>query len=137
MFTRVSNKQAPHPLDPLRPEEVQSASRTLLKHVGCPAEELRFKVIDLAEPAKVQTLQHLRGKAPVPDRKARVYYHLKGSQSLLIAIVNISKSRVEKETEAPDSQGPVDWHEFELVNKACNDHPEVQAEVAKLKLPRK
>lgn len=137
MSTHASNKQAPHPLDPLRPEEVQTVSQTLLKHVGCPAQELRFKVIDLAEPAKVQTLQHLRHKGPVPDRRARVYYHLKGSQSLLMAIVNIAQKRVEKEVETPDSQGPVDWHEFELVNKACNSHPEVQAEVTKLKLPGK
>lgn len=133
----ASNSQAPHPLDPLRPEEVQNASQTLLKHVGCPAEEFRFKLIDLAEPAKAETLHHLRHEGPMPDRRARVYYHLRASQSLLIAIVNLTKKRVEKELEAPESQGPVDWHEFELVNKACNNHPAVQAEVAKLKLPPK
>jgi primary-amine oxidase len=137
MPSHASNKQPPHPLDPLRTEEVQAASQILLKHAQCTAKELRFKLIDLAEPAKAETIPYLRHKGQAPDRKARVYYHLKQSQSLLIAIVNLTKKRVEKELEASDSQGPVDWHEFELVNKACNSHPAVQAEVAKLKLPPK
>ncbi|KIL86468.1 primary-amine oxidase [Fusarium avenaceum] len=135
MPNHASNKQPPHPLDPLRTEEVQVASQVLLKHAQCTTEELRFKLIDLAEPAKAETIPYLRHKGQAPDRKARVYYHLKQSHSLLIAIVNLTKKQVEKEVEAPESQGPVDWHEFELVNKACNSHPAVQAEVAKLKLP--
>ncbi|KAG5660901.1 hypothetical protein KAF25_002544 [Fusarium avenaceum] len=135
MPNHASNKQPPHPLDPLRTEEVQAASQVLLKHAQCNTEELRFKLIDLAEPAKAETIPYLRHKGQAPDRKARVYYHLKQSHSLLIAIVNLTKKQVEKEVEAPESQGPVDWHEFELVNKACNSHPAVQAEVAKLKLP--
>ncbi|KPM37240.1 Copper amine oxidase 1 [Neonectria ditissima] len=126
---------ATHPLDPLTVEEVRVASQTLVKQVGCGTNEIRFKVVDLAEPPKDLTLRHLHHHGPAPDRKARVYYHLKTGQSLLIAIVNVTNPQVEKTYHVPDSQGPVDWIEFELVNRACLAHPEVKAEVAKLKLP--
>lgn len=126
-----------HPLDPLTVEEVQTAAQTLLEDIKCTATDIRFKVIDLAEPPKAVTLLHLHHKGPAPDRKARVYYHRRRSPALLIAIVNIAKRQVEKKYDAPESQGPVDWEEFELVNNACNNHPEVKAEIAKLKLPPK
>ncbi|KAF7548705.1 hypothetical protein G7Z17_g6883 [Cylindrodendrum hubeiense] len=131
----TTSKSAPHPLDPLMVDEVRAASQTLVKQLQCATTEVRFKVIDLAEPPKDLTLQHLHHSGPAPDRKARVYYHLKTSQTLLIAIVNITKSRIERTYGAPESQGPVDWVEFELINRACTSHPEVLAEVAKLKLP--
>ncbi|KAH6989510.1 copper amine oxidase [Ilyonectria sp. MPI-CAGE-AT-0026] len=130
-----ASKSNPHPLDPLTVEEVRAASQTLVKKLQCAKGEVRFKVIDLAEPPKDLTLQHLHHNGPAPDRKARVYYHLKTSQTLMIAIVNITKDRIERTYGAPDSQGPVDWVEFELINRACISHPEVLAEVAKLKLP--
>ena len=126
---------APHPLDPLTPEEVRAVTDTLRKHIGCSTKDIKFKVVDLAEPPKATTLQYLYHNGGAPDRQARVYYHLKNSQDLQVAIVNITTQKVRGETSAPDSQGPVDWDEFELVNKACNDHPQVRAEVAKLRLP--
>ncbi|RSM10788.1 hypothetical protein CEP52_003296 [Fusarium oligoseptatum] len=128
-------KSAPHPLDPLTVEEVQTASQIVHKQIGCADNEIRFKLIDLAEPPKDTTLLHLHHNGPAPDRRARVYYHLKTGQALLIAIVNLATKRVDKLYDAPNSQGPVDWHEYELINRACNSHPEVLAEVAKLKLP--
>lgn len=128
-------KSPPHPLDPLRSEEVRTASQTLLRHLGVEASQLRFKVVDLAEPPKQLTLKHLYHNGPIPDRKARVYYHRKKTQVLSIAIVNISRQRVERTYDAPGSQGPVDWVEFELVHKTCLSHPDVLAEVKKLKLP--
>lgn len=137
MSSHSSKPASPHPLDPLTVGEVQTVSSILQKHLGCATSEIKFKVIDLAEPPKAITLQHLYHNGSAPDRKARVYYHLNKTQDLLIAIINVTTNRVEKQYAAPDSQGPVDWDEFELVNKACNDHPAVQAEIAKLKLPPK
>lgn len=134
-MSSFASKSNPHPLDPLTVEEVRAASQTLVKQLQCAKGEVRFKVVDLAEPPKDLTLQHLHHNRPAPDRKARVYYHLKTSQTLMIAIVNITKDRIERTYGAPDSQGPVDWVEFELINRACTSHPEVLAEVAKLKLP--
>lgn len=132
-----ASKSAPHPLDPLTVDEVQTASQIVHKQIGCADNEIRFKLIDLAEPPKDTTLRHLHHNGPAPDRRARVYYHLKTSQALLIAVVNLATKRVEKLYDAPNSQGPVDWHEYELITRACNSHPEVLAEVAKLKLPPK
>lgn len=132
-----ATKTPPHPLDPIRVDEVREASQTLLKHLGRTTNEIRFKVVDLAEPSKALTLEHLYNNGSAPDRRGRIYFHRKDSQVLSIAIVNISKSRVENVYDAPDSQGPVDWIEFELVHKACLEHPDVLAEVNNLKLPKK
>lgn len=137
MASHAHDKTTPHPLDPLGLEEVRTASQTVFKHNGYYNDEIRFKLIDLAEPPKAETLQHLRHNGPTPDRKARVYYHEKKSQSLMTAIVNLTKKTVVSTAEAPQSQGPVDWYEYDLITKACNSHPLVQAEIAKLKLPPK
>jgi primary-amine oxidase len=125
-----------HPLDPLTVAEVTIATQTVQKQVGY-TDKIRFKLVDLAEPLKDVTLQYLHHNGRAPQRKARVYYHTKTSNALLIAVVNLTEKRVDKLYDAPDSQGPVDWHEYELVTNACNNHPEVQAEIAKLKLPPK
>jgi primary-amine oxidase len=126
-----------HPLDPLTVTEVTIATQAVQKQVVFADNEIRFKLVDLAEPPKDVTLQYLHHNGPAPQRRARVYYHTKTSKALLIAIINLSDKRVEKLYDAPDSQGPVDWHEYELVTNACNNHPEVHAEIAKLKLPPK
>ena len=137
MSPQASFKSTPHPLDPLTASEVHAASEILRTVTGGPPSEIKFKVIDLAEPPKSVTVQHLHRNGTAPDRKARVYYHHKKSETLSIALVNLTTGRIEHQYEAPGSQGPVDWLEFELVNKACHEHPDVQAEVAKLKLPPK
>ena len=97
--------------------------------------DIRFKLIDLFEPAKTETLAHLQDNGPVPDRRARVYFQRKNEAALSKAKVNITTGAVERIEHLPDSQGPVDWVEYDLVNKACTEHPEILAEVAKLKLP--
>lgn len=125
----------PHPLDPLHAEEVRLATKILLRHVKCDANQLKFKVVDLAEPPKNMTYQHLYNNGPIPDRKTRIYYHLKDEPVLYIAIVNLTKETVERSYDAPDSQGPVDWVEYDLVHKACLSHPKVLEEVKKLNLP--
>lgn len=128
---------ASHPLDPLHAGEIKAASQLLLRRLGCKSNEVRFKVVDLAEPPKALTLPYLHHGGLAPDRKCRVYYHRLKSPVLSIAIVNITKGIVERTDDAPDSQGPVDWVEYDLVHKACLSNPQVLAEVAKLKLPPK
>lgn len=128
---------ASHPLDPLHVGEIKAASQLLLRHLGCKSNEVRFKVVDLAEPPKALTLPYLHNGGPAPDRKCRVYYHHLKSPILSIAIINITKGAVELTHNAPDSQGPVDWVEYDLVHKACLSNPQVLREVAKLKLPPK
>lgn len=126
---------SPHPLDPLHPGEIKAAATTILRHLGITSKDVRFKVIDLYEPAKHETLRYIHHNGSAPDRRCRAYFHQLKSPILSIAIVNIPKGIVERSYDAPESQGPVDWVEYDLVHKACLSHPKVLAEVAKLKLP--
>lgn len=125
----------PHPLDPLHVGEVKVASTAILQHLGVTTKDVRFKVIDLYEPSKDETLKYIHHGARPPDRRCRAYFHRLKSPVLTIAIVNITRGVVENSYDAPDSQGPVDWVEYDLVHKACLSHPKVLEEVAKLKLP--
>lgn len=125
-------------LDPLTPTEVGAAADILRKHHSKNKTEIRFKVIDLQEPAKAALIGVFAKQSSSPtalERKARVYYHTKSSHVLAKAIVNITTGTVELDEEHPDAQGPVDWTEFEQVHDACNSHPAVLAEIEKLKLP--
>ncbi|OHE91448.1 primary-amine oxidase [Colletotrichum orchidophilum] len=126
---------AQHPLDPLSVNEVHQATRALLKELELQRDQIRFKVVDLAEPPKDQTLDYLRESGPVPDRRARIYYQRKHKEVMSRAIVNITRGNLEKTDDLPDAQGPVDWVEYELITTACNVHPDVLAEVDKLKIP--
>ncbi|KAI9146857.1 Copper amine oxidase [Paramyrothecium foliicola] len=133
--TSLQSQPASHPLDPLRADEVRWATQIVRQQIGCADNEIRFKLVDLAEPPKDVTLQYLHKGGHPPPRKARVYYHARGNEALWIAIVNLISGKVDDLREDRDSQGPVDWHEYDLVTNACNNHPEVKAELAKLKLP--
>lgn len=124
-----------HPLDPLHAGEIKVASTTILRHLNITTKDVRFKVIDLYEPSKDETLRYIHHGGPTPDRRCRAYFHQLKSPVLSIAIVNITRGIVERSYDAPESQGPVDWVEYDLVHKACLSHPKVLAEVAKLKLP--
>lgn len=132
----MSDKNSIHPLDPLTVHEVRRVSQDLMCHLRVDHANIRFKLIDLFEPPKDEALAFLQRKGQIPDRRARVYYQLRDSAILSKAKVNITTGAVEQTVELPDSQGPVDWVEYDLVNRACNDHPEILAEVAKLKLPK-
>lgn len=131
-------KSIGHPLDPLSSTEVRRATHVLREHLSVSTEQIRFKIVDLVEPPKSEVLKYLDIKTPKAtpiDRKARIYYHARGSQLLGKALVNITTGIVEQNDELPDVQGPADWVEYALVHDACNSHPAVLAEVDKLKLP--
>lgn len=126
---------APHPLDPLFSDEVRQAARALISHLRVAVSEIRFKIIDLYEPAKNEVLGYLHHGRPRPHRRARVYYQLRDTATLVSAVVNLNSGAVERTEGHPDSQGPVDWVEYEQITNLCNVHPEVLAEIEKLKLP--
>lgn len=125
----------PHPLDPLSPEEVRQAARAVISHFRVAEPDIRFKVIDLYEPAKDEVLAYLHRRCQRPHRRARVYYQLRNTATLVSAVVNINNATIERTEGHPDSQGPVDWVEYEQITNLCNKHPEVLAEIEKLKLP--
>ena len=122
-----------HALDPITPQEINRASDILRRHLQTDA--IRFKVIDLSEAPKQQVLAWINGTGAIPDRTARIYYHAKQSSTLSRALVNITRGTTDKVEELPDVQGPVDYTEFEQVHDACNKHPKVLEEIAKLRLP--
>lgn len=131
----MTQKQAPEafPLDPITPQEINRASDVLRQHLR--TDVIRFKVIDLIEAPKQEVLAWIKGTGAVPTRRARIYYHADRSSILSKAWVNITKGIVENTEDYPDAQGPVDYTEFELVHDACNKHPKVLEEIAKLRLP--
>lgn len=125
----------PHPLDPLSSEEVRQAARAVISHLRIAELDIRFKVIDLYEPVKSEVLAYLSHGRQRPHRRARVYYQLRNTTTLVSAVVNLNSATVERTEGHSDSQGPVDWVEYEQITNLCNEHPEVLAEIEKLKLP--
>lgn len=126
---------APHPLDPLSSDEVRQAARALISHLRVAEPDIRFKVIDLYEPAKEEVLAYLHRGRQRPHRRARVYYKLRDTTTLVSAVIDLNGATVERAECHPDSQGPVDWVEYEQITNLCNEHPEVLAEIEKLELP--
>ncbi|KAK7191819.1 uncharacterized protein CC84DRAFT_1185533 [Paraphaeosphaeria sporulosa] len=112
-----------HPLDPISPTEIRTASNILIK------------VVDLLEPPKNEVLAWIANSAISVDRCARVYYHVATSPHLWKAVINVIRCVVVSQEELRDAQGPVDYTEWERVHNACNTHPDVLTEIGKLKLP--
>ncbi|KAE8152064.1 copper amine oxidase [Aspergillus avenaceus] len=126
-----------HPLDPLSATELRKVSQTLRAHHA--PTSLRFKVIDVLEPPKAELLAYLGDKnnrVSAPQRKAYTYYHKHGSFTLRKAKINLTTGKVEDDKEYPDTQGPADMDEIELVLKTCEASAAVQAEIQKLNLPK-
>ncbi|KAF2442113.1 hypothetical protein P171DRAFT_496876 [Karstenula rhodostoma CBS 690.94] len=124
---------ASHPLDPISPTEICIAS-DILRQQTYPT-QLRTKVVDIFEPSKSEVLAWIEDCDTPVDRCARVYYHVAKLPHLWKAVTNVTRRVVESQEELPDAQGPVDYWEWELVHDACNTHPDVLAEIKKLKLP--
>lgn len=128
-----------HPLDPISVTELSSTVRILSAHFN--GQRLRFKFIDLLECSKTDVAPYLQAEhlghslPPPPNRRTKVYFHRVETEVFQKGIVNVTTEVVESIQELPDVQGPVDYDEFEQIEKLCNNHPEVLKEVAKLKLP--
>ncbi|GIZ44392.1 hypothetical protein CKM354_000759000 [Cercospora kikuchii] len=124
-----------HPLDPITEDEVRQAADILRQNLNKKSGEIHFKFIDGAEAPKAEMLRYFENNNAQVDRRARIYFHVRPSPNLRKAFVNITTKTVLSDEELPDAQGPVDWLEFDAVQKACNEHPLVKAEVEKLCLP--
>lgn len=129
-----------HPLDPITPEEVRKAVQIVKS--SYPQQQVRFKLVDIFEVPKAEVVEYLENErlgqplGKIPSRRARVYFHFQTDLNLLNkARVNITTSHIETVESLPNVQGPVDFDEWSEVEKACNEHPDVLKEIAKLKLP--
>lgn len=131
----MSSTYAPqHPLDPISPDEIKVAAKSLQKHLQ--TNEIHFKVIDLIETPKATVLAWIEQRHGLPERRSRIYFHANGSHVLGKAEVNLTKGVVDSIKDLPDTQGPADPLEIERVHDACDAHPQVKAEIAKLNLPK-
>lgn len=129
-----------HPLDPITQNEASQAVKIL--RAKYPEEIVRFKLVDVLECPKNEVVGYLENErlgkplGKIPDRRARVYYHLQSNPNLLYkARINVTTGLVEGIQSLENVQGPVDFDEWTAVEKACNEHPDVLKEIAKLNLP--
>ncbi|KAK5661791.1 hypothetical protein OQA88_9893 [Cercophora sp. LCS_1] len=130
-----------HPLGPLTGDEITQTS-SLIKALWPQDVDLQFKTITLHEPTKAELVPYLiaeRAGQPTPsiDRRAFVVYYLRSTHNLHEAIVNLTKSTVERNVKpGPFDHAAGDAEELLAVEKAALAHPEVQAAIAKLELPQ-
>ncbi|KAJ5888616.1 Copper amine oxidase N2-terminal [Penicillium taxi] len=129
-----------HPFDPITPEEIQLAVNIL--ESAFPGVKLRYKRIDLQEPAKHETVPYIEAERlgkPLPAKPVRIlmsYFHRLDNGSFYKAMLNADTKSIVSAKELPkEVQGPVDIDEMIELEELCLSHPVVQAEIEKLKLP--
>ncbi|KAM7217468.1 putative copper amine oxidase [Rhypophila decipiens] len=129
-----------HPLGPVTAAEITQSAQVL--EASWPTgTKLHYKAITLLEPPKAELAPFLAaeraGEKPAPlDRKSFVIYYLKGTENLHEAVINLTKGTVESNVKVGPFLHPnADNEEIVAVEKAALEYPEVQAEIAKLKLP--
>lgn len=136
---------APHPLDPIRPAEIEAASRLIgKKYAGT---KTRFQQIDLQEPSKQDLAPYIEaerlGETPssTPDRLVRAYLWVYGQEiTSRVALhkiwVNLTLGTIAKDELMPDIvQAPIHYEEMMELEVVCLKHPQVLKEVERLKLP--
>ncbi|KAK4447762.1 putative copper amine oxidase [Podospora aff. communis PSN243] len=134
------SKALSHPLGPLSGDEIVQAS-SLIRAAWPEDVDLYFRVVTLREPAKAELVPYLtaeRAGEPTPgiDRRAFVVYYFRGTDKLHEAVVNLTTKTVERNARlGPFTHPNSDGDEIVAVEKALLAHPDVQAEIAKLRLP--
>ncbi|KAL2268294.1 hypothetical protein VTJ83DRAFT_3140 [Remersonia thermophila] len=130
-----------HPLGPIAAHEIiQSAA--LIRSCWPDGEECRFKMLTLLEPQKAELLPYLTAEraGQVPeyniDRRVFVVYSIRGTHNVHEAVVNLTTGKVESNAKLGPFMHPnTDAEEVLAVEKAALEHPDVRAELEKLKLP--
>ncbi|KAK3313252.1 copper amine oxidase [Apodospora peruviana] len=129
-----------HPLGPITAAEITQSSG-LIKAFWPEGTDCHFKGITLLEPTKAELAPYLAaeraGQTPFPiDRRSFVIYYFRGTDNLHEAVINLTKNTVESNVKlGPFLHPNADGDEIIAVEKALLAHPEVQAEIVKLKLP--
>ncbi|KAL8403108.1 hypothetical protein RB594_008389 [Gaeumannomyces avenae] len=129
-----------HPLGPLSGDEI-SRSSSLIRAAWPEGTKFQFKVITLLEPAKAQLIPYLdaerKGQSPSRiDRRSFVVYYIRNTHKLHEAVVNLSQSLVESNVLlGPNQHANGDGEELTAIEESIFKNAELQAEIAKLKLP--
>ncbi|KMP00052.1 hypothetical protein DIZ76_012279 [Coccidioides immitis] len=129
-----------HPFDPLTPGEIRLVVKIL--EASFPGVPLRHKVIEVQEPIKKDVVPYLEAERlgqPLPAKPARILtalFHRMDTKVFMKALINAEKKSLLQCRELPKGvQGPTDVDEMIEMEKVCNDHPAVKAEIAKMNLP--
>ncbi|KLU85592.1 copper amine oxidase 1 [Magnaporthiopsis poae ATCC 64411] len=129
-----------HPLGPLSGDEI-SRSSSLIRAAWPEGTKFQFKVVTLLEPAKAELMPYLvaerNGQSPSSiDRRSFVVYYIRNTHKLHEAVVNLSKSLVESNVLlGPNLHANGDAEELAVIEESIFKNAELQAEIAKLKLP--
>ncbi|KAL1999642.1 hypothetical protein VTN02DRAFT_4221 [Thermoascus thermophilus] len=130
----------PHPFDPITAGEIRLAVKIL--EATFPGVPLRYKRIDVQEPVKKDVVPYIEAERlgkPLPPKPARVLmalFHRLDSGTFYKALLNADTKSVIYARELPkDVQGPLDIDEMFDLEQLCLQHPAVQAEIEKMKLP--
>lgn len=94
-----------HPFDPLTPAEIRLAVKIL--EASFPGVPLRYKVIEVQEPIKKDTVPYLEAErkgAPLPARPTRILtalFHRLDTKAFLKALINADKKTLLQCKELP------------------------------------
>ncbi|KAI1379742.1 putative copper amine oxidase [Hypoxylon crocopeplum] len=129
-----------HPLDPITPDEIRQTARLLKAHF--PEDSLHFKSIALIEPPKSNLRAYLvserggREDLPQLDRCTEATFFLRGKEEFYFARLSLQQQTVTNIEPLPAGFFPNgDADEVRSMRETCLNHPAVQAELKKLKLP--
>ncbi|KAJ0313291.1 hypothetical protein COL516b_000223 [Colletotrichum fioriniae] len=130
-------KGKPHPLDPLRPEEISQAAGIVRD--SNQSKEIFYRAISLVEPSKTELVKFLDSEhagnrdAVHPARQARVQAYI--AKTLHEMIVNLDTATVASTTPLPGRHSFIDTDFMAQVAAACLADEKIQCEISALKLP--
>ncbi|CAN9479622.1 unnamed protein product [Alternaria alternata] len=133
---------APHPLDPLTPEEITKVANAAQSSFE--GQALNFRVITLREPPKDELVTYLEAEhrrdhfLPKISRCARVEILVRsknGANDLFELIVAIDSNNVIGKQHLEGKHSYIDAAYMKEVEDACLCDPKVQAEIETLNLP--
>ena len=125
--TPPSPTQAPHPLDPLSPNEIRAAAR-IIRAAQPLGESARFVTIELREPPKAALTSAGNGALP---RQAFAILLDRDSNTTHEALVNLTAGTLTSWTEQPGVQPYFLFEEFADAVTLTRNHPAWRAAVAR------
>ncbi|KAF7673292.1 copper methylamine oxidase precursor [Alternaria burnsii] len=132
---------AQHPLSALSASELRNAA-AIIKASWPAHTDVHFKVVTLQEPPKAEVLKYLEAEhsgKPVPSisRKAFVNYYIRNTSKFHEAVVDLTSGRVDSNILlGPFVHANGDGDEIVEIEKLVLADEKVQAEIAKLELPK-
>ncbi|EOD50606.1 putative copper amine oxidase protein [Neofusicoccum parvum UCRNP2] len=138
---RSATQTATHPLAPLSGDEIKAAS-AIIQSAWPQGTNLHFKAVTLEEPPKAEVVPYLDAEhsgAPLPTlrRRAFINYYIRQTNKYHEAIVDLTAGAVERNVRlGPNVHANGDGDEIVTIEKVALEDPSVQAEIAKLQLPK-